>query len=82
MKMKISHIALVILALAGSSVSLFGQGIYFDPTPTDVTVPARFYVDVTSPECNCPELLDVNPTDNPLYIWTWDPKTHAAGKWH
>jgi len=71
--MKISHIALVILALAGSSATLFGQGIYFDPTPTDVTVPARLYVDVTSPECNCPELLDVNPTDNPLYIWTWDP---------
>lgn len=50
-----------------------GQGVYFDPAPTDVTAPVRLYVDITSAECNCPELLDADPVTNPLFIWTWDP---------
>lgn len=54
-------------------ISGSAQGIYFDPSPTDVTVPGRLYVDVTSSECSCPELLDVNPESNPLYIWLWNP---------
>jgi hypothetical protein len=52
---------------------LCAQGVYFDPAPTDVTSPARLYLDVTSSECSCPELQDVNPEDNPLYIWAWNP---------
>jgi hypothetical protein len=51
----------------------FAQGVYFDPEPTDVTAPARLYIDITSSECNCPELLDADPETNPLFIWTWDP---------
>jgi hypothetical protein len=54
-----------------------GQGIYFEPAPTDVTAPVRLYVDVTSPECNCPELFDAGP-DNPLYIWAWNPNEARA----
>ena len=50
-----------------------GQGVYFDPSPTDVSGPARLYVDITSAECNCPELQDADPELNPLYIWTWGP---------
>jgi len=55
------------------SLGIHAQGIYLEPTPTDVTGPARLYVDVSSSDCNCPELLDVEPETNPLYIWTWDP---------
>lgn len=64
---------LVFIVLIGQS-----QGIYFDPAPTDVTAPARLYVDVSSSDCNCPELLDVNPDDNPLYIWAWNPNESRA----
>lgn len=49
------------------------QGIFLDPAPTDVTGPARLYVDITSGECDCPELQDADPETNPLYIWTWQP---------
>jgi hypothetical protein len=38
-----------------------------------VSAPARLYIDITSSECSCPELQDVNPETNPLYIWTWNP---------
>jgi len=57
------------------SVSMIGQsqGIYFEPSPTDVTAPARLYVDIASSDCNCPELLDGDPDTNPLFIWAWNP---------
>jgi len=56
------------------SVFSFGQGIYLDPTPTDVgNNTVRLYVDVFSLECNCPELADADSIENPLYIWTWAP---------
>jgi hypothetical protein len=56
------------------SVLAFGQGVYFDPAPTDVTSPGvRLYIDVSSQECNCPELLDGDPDTNPLYLWAWNP---------
>ena len=45
-----------------------------DPTPTDVFEPARLYIDITSSECDCPELQDADPESNPLYIWTWQPR--------
>lgn len=48
------------------------QGIYLDPSPTDVTSAVRLYVDISSPECNCPNVQDVGP-DEPLFIWTWLP---------
>lgn len=50
-----------------------GQGVYFDPAPTDVTTPARLYIDITSGECDCPALQDADPVSNPLYIWAWNP---------
>jgi len=53
--------------------SVSGQGIYLDPAPTDVTSPARLYIDISSSECDCPELQDADPETNPLYIWTWEP---------
>jgi len=53
---------------------LFGQSIYMDPTPTDVFMPARLYIDITSSDCGCPELQDADPVSNPLYIWTWMPE--------
>lgn len=73
MKLNFTHIVFTLLTVVAFSNLALSQGIYFDPAPTDVTAPARLYIDITSSECNCPELLDVNPTDNPLYIWTWDP---------
>ncbi len=63
------------LTTAGIAISMLAsaQGVYFDPAPTDVTAPARLYIDITSSECNCPELLDADPVSNPLYIWAWNP---------
>jgi len=48
------------------------QGVYLDPSPTDVTGAVRLYVDISSPECNCPDVQPATPAD-PLYIWTWIP---------
>jgi hypothetical protein len=55
--MKLRSIILIAVALGWSSLAT-AQGIYFDPEPTDVTGPVRLYVDVSSSECDCPELLD------------------------
>jgi len=65
--------ALILVILFGGVLQVSGQGIYFDPAPTDVTSPVRLYIDVSSPECNCPELQDGDPETNPLYIWAWNP---------
>lgn len=70
---QIFPIIIAIFCVVGFSASSSAQGIYFDPSPTDVTAPARLYIDITSAECSCPELQDVNPDTNPLYIWAWDP---------
>lgn len=56
-----------------SAFTAAAQGVYLDPSPTDVTGQVRLYVDITSTECNCPELQDVDPESNPLYIWAWNP---------
>lgn len=73
--MKIRHLEFIVLTILALTVTqtVYAQGIYFEPTPTDVTAPARLYVDVSSSDCNCPELLDVDPETNPLYIWAWNP---------
>ena len=72
MKLKFTHTLFAIISVVAFSNIGFGQGVFFDPSPTDVTLPARLYIDITSPECACPELQNVN-LDNPLYIWTWHP---------
>ncbi len=70
--MKIANI-LIVLASLISGLAL-GQGVYFDPSPTDVTGNARLYVDISSPDCsNCGALQDADPDTNPIYIWTWNP---------
>ncbi len=67
--LKLFFTAIVLLA----TQALMAQGVYFDPAPTDVTQPVRLYVDVTSSECNCPELTDADSDTNPLFIWAWNP---------
>ena len=73
MKLKFIHILFAFISVVAFSNTSLGQGIYFDPSPTDVTGPVRLYIDITSPECDCPTVQNVNPETNPLYIWTWDP---------
>lgn len=63
-------IALLISLIVANGIC--AQGIYFDPSPTDVTSAVRLYVDITSPECDCPNVQGVGP-DEPLFIWTWQP---------
>jgi hypothetical protein len=70
--MKLRSIILIALAIGWSALAT-AQGIYFDPAPTDVTAPARLYIDVSSSDCDCPELLDGDQETNPLYIWAWNP---------
>ncbi len=54
---------------------------YLDPTPTDVTGPARLYIDL-SPEtisswfegcgnCDVNTFDDLDPETNPPYLWMW-----------
>src|SRR5690554_7620838 len=73
MKLRFTYILFALIAVVAFSNTSAGQGVYFDPSPTDVTAPVRLYIDITSSECNCPELQDVNPETEPLYIWTWHP---------
>lgn len=73
MKLNYKHSIFIVFALLAFTGTTFSQGIYFDPSPTDVTVPARLYVDISSADCACPELQDADPVTNPLYIWAWDP---------
>ncbi len=50
------------------------QGIYLDPQDAGAGDPdVKLYVDLSSPECNCPVLENSDPDTNPLYIWTWGP---------
>lgn len=63
---------LIAMSAIAMGTGLYGQGIYLDPSPTDVTGAVRLYVDISSPECNCPDVQPATPAD-PLYIWTWTP---------
>jgi hypothetical protein len=69
--MKKYNIFIALCALICAS-QVNAQGIYFDPSPTDVTANVRLYVDISSAECNCPNVQSVTPED-PLFIWTWMP---------
>jgi hypothetical protein len=67
-------ILLVIVAFFGMINIIDAQGVYFEPSPTDVTSnEIRLYVDITSDACGCPELADADPESNPLFIWAWNP---------
>ncbi len=62
------------VSIIGSFTLSAQQGLYFDPWPLDLNAPGvRLYLDISSPACNCPDVANVNPDDNPLYIWTWLP---------
>jgi len=43
----------------------YSQAIYFLPDPTNVTEPARLYINTSLPDCQCDELSDAGP-DNPM----------------
>ena len=50
---------------------------WFEPGPAaDVTSEIKLYVDVSSPDCGCPNLLDAT---EPLYLWTWVPGDPPGG---
>jgi hypothetical protein len=66
---KIFPTLVVVLATA---CTMYSQGIYFLPDPTNVGEPARLYINTASADCQCDELQDAGP-DNPIYIWTWMP---------
>lgn len=71
--MKLRSIVLIVAGIMQSSLAA-AQGVYFDPSPTDVTSnEVRLYIDITSSDCDCPELLDADPETNPLFIWAWNP---------
>jgi hypothetical protein len=57
--------------------NLFGQAAWFEPEPAaDVTSEIKLYVDVSSPDCGCPNLLNAS---EPLYLWTWVPGDPPGG---
>jgi len=66
---KILPTLIVVLA---TTCTVHSQGIYFLPDPTNVSEPARLYINTASADCQCEELQDAGP-DNPIYIWTWNP---------
>jgi hypothetical protein len=53
------------------------QAIYFLPDPTNVTEPARLYINTALPDCQCDELSDAGP-DNPIFLWSWMPVEDRA----
>jgi glucose/arabinose dehydrogenase len=68
---KIYFSVLVFLAVATST---FAQGVYWSPSVMNPHERGpRLYVDLSSPECSCPELSDADPESNPLYFWSWGP---------
>ena len=57
---------------------LLGQAAYVSPVPTNVNQLAKIYVDLSQPDCNCPNLQDANEED-PIYMWTWSPSEPVVG---
>ena len=57
---------------------LWAQAAYVSPVPTNVNKLAKIYVDVSQPDCNCPNLQDASQED-PLYMWTWSPSEPVVG---
>tara|TARA_B100001057_G_scaffold494148_2_gene590112 strand:- start:1293 stop:2171 length:879 start_codon:yes stop_codon:yes gene_type:complete len=58
--------------------NLWAQAAYVNPVPTNVNQLARIYVDVSQPDCNCPNLQDASEED-PIYMWTWSPSEPTVG---
>ena len=53
------------------------QAAWFEPGPAaDVTSEIKLYVDVSHPDCECPNLLDAT---EPMYLWTWEPGDPPGG---
>ncbi len=72
--MKHIYTTFSITVLAGALSFAQAQGIFMQPDPTDPNAPeVKLYVDISSPECACPNLADADPDLMPLYIWTWEP---------
>ena len=57
---------------------LWAQAAYVSPVPTNVNKLAKIYVDVSQPDCNCPNLQGASQED-PLYMWTWSPSEPVVG---
>jgi hypothetical protein len=50
---------------------------WIEPGPAaDVTSEIKLYVDVSHPDCECPNLLN---SDEPMYLWTWVPGDPPSG---
>jgi len=70
-------ILLFVFALIGGFTIQAQDAAWFEPGPAaDVTSEIKLYVDVTHPDCECPNLVD---TDDPLYLWTWTPGGPPGG---
>lgn len=66
-------IATVILGLTVQAQS----AAWIEPGPAaDVTSEIKLYVDVTHPDCECPNLID---SSEPMYLWTWSPGDPPGG---
>lgn len=53
------------------------EAAWFEPEPAaDVTAEIKLYVDVSHPDCECPNLIDAT---EPLYLWSWEPGEPPGG---
>tara|TARA_Y100001954_G_C15806447_1_gene602894 strand:+ start:1952 stop:2830 length:879 start_codon:yes stop_codon:yes gene_type:complete len=57
---------------------VYSQAAYVQPVPTNVNMTARINVDISKPDCECPNLQDAN-FDDPLYLWSWLPSEPIVG---
>jgi len=69
---KFSKVLLFLFVGILTASQAHSQAIYFLPDPTNVTEPARLYINTSLPDCQCDELSDAGP-DNPIFLWTWMP---------
>jgi hypothetical protein len=60
------------------SLSALSQAAYLQPVPTNVNLPAKIFVDLSQPDCNCPNLQDASALD-PIYLWSWFPSEPVLG---
>ena len=57
---------------------IFSQAAYIQPVPTNVNSTTRINVDISKPDCECPNLQDAT-SDDPLYLWSWLPAEPIVG---
>ena len=57
---------------------IFSQAAYIQPVPTNVNSITRINVDISKPDCECPNLQDAT-SDDPLYLWSWLPAEPIVG---